>query len=271
MRSRAGFSLPWGVVAMLAAATADAGSSLRSEGHGYYAGTIGYNWADELWDEDGNRQPSTCRSTYESFSHYAEWGRSYYHTLFGQVGLAHAACGQDAETGVSDLKLGIRGRINRYLNDRAWELELTIPTRDGGAGGSSVSCGAFELAANAERQHDDVTPWLSLSYGASLRLADAPLVHSWRTKLGASGRIAPRWKWRLGVDHALPLTERDSSDPANELPDCGTDSTSLRGATEIKFQYSKDVTLSCGGSMTFWGEDTRIYRGVYCGYARAWE
>jgi len=271
MPSRSRFSLPLGVLALLVASGADAGSSLRSEGHGYYAGTLGYNWASELWDEDGNRQEASCRNVYESLSNYVEWGKSYYYTLFGQLGLARSACADDSEAGLSDLKLGLRGRINRYLNDRAWELEVTVPTRKGGAGGSSVSCGAFELAANAERQHDDVTPWLSLSYGASLRLADAPLVHSFRSKVGASGPIVQSWKWRLGLEHTMPLTERAGTVAANELPDCGTDSTSLRGGAEIKFQYSKFVTLGCGGGLTFWGEDTRAYRAVYCGYARAWE
>lgn len=259
-------------IALLGAGAAQAGASLRSESHAFYAATLGYNWATQYWDESGDRQDIDCRSVYESFSHYGEYGWSYYHTLFGSVGLAQSECGDGGESGLTDVKAGLRGRINRYLNDRAWEVELTIPTHGGNTvSESSVSCGAFELAGNLERQHDDVTPWLNLSYGTSLRLAQAPLVHSLRGKVGASGPIVPRWKWRMGLEHALPLTERDSPDPNITLPDCGTDSHTVRAATEIKFQYSKVIGVGCGAGLTFWGEDASANRGVYCGLQRLWE
>lgn len=257
-------------VGLLVSASADAGSSLRSEAQAYYNGNVGYTWADRYWDEFGERRDIPCRSEYHSFSHYAEYGYSYYHTLFGQLGLARSSCGDDGESGLSDLKLGVRGRVNRYLNDRAWELELTIPTRDGQVG-ASVSCGAFELAANLERQHEDVTPWLTVGYGASLRLAQAPLVHSMRGKLSASGPVAPRWRWRIGAEHAFPLTERDSPDPARTLADCGTDSQILRAGTELKYQHSRWLGFGCGYGVTFWGVDTSANRGYYCGIARFWE
>jgi len=273
MRSRFGVCLRALAVACggTLAAASHAGSSLRSENHVFYSGTVGYNWATQAWDEDGSRYDTDCRSQYEQFSNYAEWGKSYYHTLYGQLGLARSVCGGDDETGVTDLKAGLRGRINRYLNDRAWELEVTIPTRKGGPGASSVSCGAAELAANVERQHDDVLPWLSVNYGASLRLAESPLEHSLRGKLGASGALAPRWRWRVAVEQAVPLTDHDDSAADLSLPDCGTDASSTRGGGEVKFQWVKNVTLGCGATMTFLGEDTRAYRGIYCGYSKLWE
>jgi hypothetical protein len=263
-------SLAWALVGLMLAGSAQAGSSLRSEAQVFYNGTLGYNWATRYWDQAGDSRDIGCRSTYQSFSHYGEYGWSYYHTLFGAVGLARSACADNQESGLSDLKLGVRGRVNRYLNDRAWELELTVPTHEG-AIGASISCGAYQLAANLERQHDEVTPWLDLSYGTSLRLAQAPLVHSLRGKVGASGPIVPRWKWRLGVEHAFPLTDRDNPDPTTTVPDCGTNSQLLRAGTEIKFQYSRELGFGCGAGLTFWGEDTSANRGVYCGLSRLWE
>lgn len=260
------------VAALLCGPAAHAGASLRSESHAFYAATLGYNWATRYWDEAGDSRDIGCRSEYQSFTHYGEYGWSYYHTLFGSVGLAQSRCADSGESGLTDVKAGIRGRVNRYLNDRAWELELTIPTHGGDTvSQSSVSCSAFELAGNLERQHEDVTPWLSVSYGTSLRLAQAPLVHSLRGKVGASGPIVPRWKWRLGLEHAVPLTERDSPNPNVTLPDCGTDSESLRAGTEIKFQPTRFTGFGCGFGLTFWGEDTSANRGVYCGVTRLWE
>lgn len=258
------------VAAMCLATSALAGAGLRSERQVFYNGTLGYNWAADYWDEDGDRRPIGCTSRYQSLSSYLEYGYSYYHTLFGQLGLAQADCADEKETGLSDLKLGVRGRVNRYLNDRAWELELTIPTRSGDIGRSSVSCGAFELAANLEREHEDAIGRADVGYGVSLRLAEAPLVHSLRGKLGASGPFAPRWGWRLGLDHGIPLTQRDSAGPTN-LPDCGTDSQFVRTGAELKFQQDRLRTWGCGGSVTVWGEDTSVNRGIYCGYSRLWE
>jgi hypothetical protein len=259
-----------GTLALAAAGSAHAGSSLRSESQVFYNGTLGYNWATQYWDEGGESHDIDCRSEYRAFSHYGEYGYSYYHTLFGQAGLAESGCGDDGQSGLSDVKLGLRGRVNRYLNDRAWELELTVPTHEGELG-SSVSCGAFELAGNLERQHDDVTPWLSVGYGTSLRLAQAPLVHSMRGKLSASGPIVPRLKWRLGLEHAWPLTERESPDPTVTLPDCGTDSQTLRAGSEIKFQFTRFIAFGCGAGVTFWGRDATANRGAYCGLSRLWE
>lgn len=256
--------------ALLAPGLSQAGAGLRSEDSVFYNGTLGYHWATQYWDEQRDKRPIGCRSEYLSFSNYLEYGFSYYRTLYGQLGLARATCGNESEAGLGDLKLGVRGRINRYLNDRAWELEVTIPTRGGGIGRSSVSCGAFEFAANLEREHEDALPGVNFTYGSSLRLAQAPLVHSLRGKAGASGAFAPRWRWRFGMEHAVPLTERAATGPT-ALPDCGTDSHSVRLNAEIKFQQSRWITLGCGAGFTAWGEDTSVTRGVYCGFSRLWE
>lgn len=255
---------------LLAAGAAQAGAALRSESEFFYAGTLGRTWATDYWDDDGVRQPIGCESTYDAFSNYAEYGWSYWHTLFAQLGQARARCGAQEDNGLTDLKLGLRGRLNRYRNDRAWELELTVPTQGESVGESNIGCGAWELSAGAEWQHEAVLPGLDAGYGVALRAAEAPLVHSARAKASLSGPLPARLRWRLGADYTRPLTHRDAPGPDFTLPDCGTDSTVWRGAAELKYRWSPAVTLSCGASRALDGEDASINRGAYCTWSRLW-
>lgn len=256
----------------LLAATAHAGAGLRSESQVYYTGTIGHTWATEYWDESGTRLPIGCESTYDVFSNYAEYGWSYFHTLFAQLGQARARCGDDAaENGLTDLQLGIRGRLNRYRNDGAWELQLTVPTQRDSIGESRIGCGAWQLSGGAEWQRDEVLPWLDAGWGLALRAAQAPLVHSARAKASLSGPLAGRFRWRLGADYTRPLTSRDAPGPDLTLPDCGTDSTVWHGAAELKYQWSPAVTLSCGAGRAFDGEDATVNRGWFCSWSRQWD
>lgn len=259
------------VAAAIAASAAQAGAGLRSESEVYYSGTVGHTWATEYWDAAGARHAIGCESTYDVFSSYAEYGWSYYHTLFAQLGQARARCGGAAENGLTDLQVGVRGRLDRYRNDGAWELQLTVPTQSDAIGESNIGCGAWQGSAGAEWQRDEVLPWLDAGWGVAVRAAQAPLVHSARAKASLSGPLPARWRWRLGADYTRPLTHRDATAPNLTLPDCGTDSTVWHGTAELKYQWSKPVTLSCGAGRAFAGEDATINRGWFCTWSRQWD
>jgi hypothetical protein len=259
------------VSAALATGVAHAGSNLRSEGHVHYVGTLGYSTAERRWDQDRNLQDTDCRSAYSNFNHYAEYGYSYYYTVFGQAGLATSQCADSQKSGLSELHLGLRGRLNLYMNDRAWEIEAIVPVHGDQEGRSRIGCSSFGLIGSVERR-DEVVPESEyyVGAGAGVQLWEAPLSHQAFGKLAANGPIAQFWSWGANLKLELPLTDRAGAIVDN-LSDCGTDSKVLRSGVSLRYSLSPLSSASCGLSASLWGEEASQSYGFSCGYSRRWQ
>lgn len=255
--------------AALLCGAAQAASGLRSEKDVLYAASLGYLTATEDWDGAGDLQDNDCRSQYTGLSHYAEYGFNYYYTGFAKLALAESRCADAARTGFSDLKLGLRGRINRYRNDRAWEVEATIPTRRGEVSGRRLGCGAFGVAGNVDFKDEYATNQF-LEYGASVQLWESPLAHQFKANVGGSGYITNRWSWNLGLLGSVPLTD-GSGDPGTLLSDCGTEGRVVRATTGARFKLSDFTSFHCGLTVSLWGRDASRSTGYSCGFARLWK
>lgn len=271
MRSRCGTLLSALATAtfVLGAGPAGAGAALRSEEELLYSVAFAQNWATQTWDDHGDLSDIGCRNTYTGMSHYAEYGYSYYYTLFGNLGLAQSKCGSEDETGLSDLRVGLRGRINRYLNTRGWEVVLTLPLSGQQIGKSRLGCGAFGIAGNVDRKDTLIEDRLKLGYGASVRLWEKPLAHEGRTEVELSGPLWRRLSWSAGVQHSFPLTQVER-DPDGAAADCGTNAQSAKYAADLKYALSNDASMACGYNRAFWGEDTSRGQGMFCAYTYIW-
>lgn len=249
-------------------ATAHAGSYLRSAGELSYSSSLGYTWATRQWDEQRDLQDTDCRREYNYNSHYLEYGASYFHTLFGGLLLANSQCGGDAHTGVGDLRLGVRGRTDRYRNHRAWELIATLPTERGGAS-PRLDCGAHGLAAKYARK-DDVAPGLALSAGAGVQVWEGPLAHEMEAGLGLSGPLpAGRLRWGLSLDARAPL--EDGGAVSADISDCGTRGKLLKAGLRLGATVARDLYMDCGYFRAVWGEDATLSQGFSCGVSRTWQ
>lgn len=271
MLSRCRVCLPAlaGISALFAANAALAGAALRSEEELLYSIALGHNWATQTWDDHGDTQEIGCRNEYTGLSHYLEYGYSYYYTLFGNVGTARSRCADESESGLSDLRLGIRGRLNRYLNTGGWEVVLTAPLSGKQLGTSRIGCGAFGLAGNLDRKDKIVEDRLSIAYGVSLRLWESPLAHEMREEVELSGQITGRLSWSAGVQHGFPLTQADP-DPQGAASDCGTTAQSVKGNAALKYGFTNDQSAECGYGRAVWGEETSRGQSAYCAYTYIW-
>jgi hypothetical protein len=254
---------------LLAAAPAAASSYLLSEGHMYYRAQLGQSQADAAWDAEGRLAELDCTAQRTTLDNTLEWGASYWHTLYGQFGLSESRCGERHHAGVGDITVGARGRLKRYENFRAWEIDATIPLQ---RGAEAVGCGAFGLGASLERS--DRSPYLTVAYGAGLQLWQAPLAHRVRVQAQASGplglrRVSP-WSWQAGLSANAPVVDRPV-DPEARLDDCGTQARQLRAGTGLRYRYSRAVTLSCSLGATLAGADTHRSRTLSCGFSHLWD
>lgn len=268
MQSRVVAQGSW-LAGVLLAGSAHAGSYLHSEGATHYVGTVGYTTATQGWDRDGDTQDLGCRSEYSSFSHYLEHGYSYYHTVFGQTSLAQSRCGDEDKAGLGEVRVGIRGRLNRYLNDRAWEIEATIPSHRDHSGRSRLGCGSFGLGARVARR-DRTAQGYAFSREAGLQFWEQPLAHQFVAKVAASGPVASHWNWTFGLSSELPISD-GAIDPDAVFSDCGTEAKVLRGNASVRFGVSPVSSVSCGTAAALWGEDVSRSRGFYCGYSYLWD
>jgi hypothetical protein len=258
-----------GALGLFAADAALAGAALRSEEELLYSVALGHSWATQTWDDHGDTEDIGCRNEYTGLSHYVEYGYSYYYTLFGNVGTARSSCGSEGENGLSDLRLGIRGRVNRYLNTRGWEVVLTAPLSGEQVGTSRIGCGAFGLAGNLDRKDKLVDDYLSVAYGLSLRLWESPLAHEMREEVELSGRITSRLGWSAGMQHGFPLSDA-RPDPQGAASDCGTTAQSVKANAALKYAFTNDKSATCGYGHAVWGEETSVGRSAYCAYTYIW-
>jgi len=271
MRSRIRVCLPplAGACGLLLATSAEAGAGLRSSGDTLYSTRVGFLAATQRWDGSGTLLDGNCRSEYTSNSHAVEHGYSYYHTVYGQISLAQSQCGDDSKTGLSDLRVGLRGRLNVYENDGAWELEATIPTSHPAPGERRVGCGEVGLAANLHKRHE-LTSSLDADGSASVQFWDAPLAHQFRAAAGLDQKFLRRWSWSAGFQGAVPLNDGEGGTGAL-LSDCGTEGKVVRGVADLKYRQSDFLHLGCGVTHALWGEETNRTRGFSCGFSYLWK
>ena len=109
--------------------TSSATAYMLSEGvHRWTTGLV-YSTADEWFDQNRNRVPQGCTSQNVNWHNQYTYGYSYYYNFFAAAGIGHYQCGVNPKvSGIGDVKVGVRGRLDQYRNGRTWELALLIPT-----------------------------------------------------------------------------------------------------------------------------------------------
>lgn len=118
---------------------------MRSEGETFFKATFGYDSAHQRWDQENNLVDLSCSSNNWTHSQSYEYGLSYYYTAFGSIDLMKRRCGYKTSTGIGDLSLGVRGRLNLYRNGRTWEAALVVPTGHRSYGEAPIGSGLYGL------------------------------------------------------------------------------------------------------------------------------
>lgn len=257
-----------GVACLLASGVAGASSYLLSEDEVYYRGALGQSSATQAFDAAGTLSDLGCTEQRTMLDNQLEYGQSYWHTLFGHVALGQARCGERTRTGVGDLNVGLRGRVNRYLNYRAWEIDATVPLD---RGSDRLGCGAYGVGGNLERA--DRWRYFAVDYGASLQLWQAPLAHRLGLGVQGTGPVGVReytpWSWLVAFSGETPLVKRPV-DPLARANDCGTQSQVVRATTGLRYHMSREVSLGCDFAAVIAGQDVNRTLALSCGYSYLW-
>lgn len=159
------------------ASLAEAGAWLRSEGSALLTTSFNTSSSQASWDDNRKRKSEPCTTERHTLGVHGEYGYSYHHTVFASADISNKRCSDERTVqGLSDLTVGVRGRLDPFRNGRSWELALRLPISGTSADPERPGNGEFGLDA-----------------GVHIRMLPDPYDHArLRQRQGV-------WSWGTGV------------------------------------------------------------------------
>lgn len=135
---------------LMVSSAAVAGNWVRDEGEKSIGANLSYATANQFWNQNRVLGPFAC-GTHDNtgLGLNAEYGLSYHYTLIAQAGLHKISCGANSASGLGDVAVGIRGRLDSLSNGKSWELKLIVPGGYDAAAPIRLGYGEVGLEAGA--------------------------------------------------------------------------------------------------------------------------
>lgn len=216
-------------------ASAFASNWMRSEDELYFTAGLDYDSANARWNRDGDLTDMSCTATNWTHNQSYEYGWSYYRTFFGTLEYMDRRCGDVTDSGLGNLTIGMRGRLNLYRNGRTWETALIIPSQVTSLYGARL--GVFGSFGDIHKVRSKAATNFELGANLYLWEGKAP------EQLGSyiKFNIAPSSESRLftALEGNYALVDRDKvyDTTINQVENYGYDRLSLR------IGYSQKVSL----------------------------
>ncbi len=182
-----------------------AGGYMRSGGQMHLDVGLKLDYGDRFFDKQGHLTSGNCGSAV-SVPLYADYGWSYYTTVFANTSLSYRDCpGSQRAYDLGDTEVGLKRRVDPFSNTLVWHAIAILPTSNIGAvrGSSSRSAG-LDLGLHWQPRHDpydlnhERDPYGgSWGFGAGLRTWAEHLPHELWAYAGY-GRAISLPDWRLG-------------------------------------------------------------------------
>jgi len=240
---------------------------MLSEGQNRYTTGIQYATAKDTFNRFRHRVPQGCTSRDYYWHHSYTYGYSYYYNLFVNGGLANQNCaGRVKVTGVGDIEVGIRGRLNKFRNGRTWELSAIIPTGYDNKRVNRLGFGRFGIWGGVNWSTQN-TGW-EASMPSYLEMGTG-LIY-WFGAPATQTKTYLKWSWRMdkkGINRivlgsTLRLSLRDGTReflPAAPgglgFPRFSNDYDELTLYAKYSHRLSKQWTVSTTVGNTVWGRN----------------
>ncbi len=237
---------------------------MLSEGQHRYTTGVTYATAKDTFNQFRRRVPQGCTSRDISWHHSYTYGYSYYLNLFANGALSNFACGaQPKVTGVGDIQVGIRGRLDKFRNGRTWELATWIPTGYDNQRINRLGFGRFGIWGGVNWSTQN-TGWeasmpsywemgtgIQYWFGSPATQSVSFLKWSWRLDEKGKNRIVLGSKLRLSFRDGTPQF------PAalGGFPRFSNDFDQLRLYAKYSHRLSKHWTVSTTIGNTVWGRN----------------
>jgi len=255
---------------------ANASAWLRSEAESYLTLRAEYSMANQQWDRNGNIEDLGCNLSGRWLSGYYEYGYSYYYTIFGQVSAESRSCGNDRASGVEDVVIGVRGRINPYRNGRAWEVKLFIPSGYSTTSAARIGNGEFGLELAAARRDplivDKVTNFktILIEYGAAIRLWSGPPPEEVLSYVKLTNHLNTLWTLSFLVNGNFSINDGDPTGTSVIPSEPVAGYKLLKGTLELSRRITPKWRAAVGYSAHLSGERVTRERATYVTLSWLW-
>ena len=249
------------------------------------------------FDRSGARYRNTCGASYD-VPIVVEYGYSYYHTLFASTSVSSFSCGAGQKTGLTDVELGVRGRVDLFRNDHIWEVATIIPNYVDPAGGARLPKNyGIRLGLVSSNRINPYQSFMAgdefsmlgqpdvISYGVGLLTwaghipnevsAYAGWVHtitdtSWSNNKGGGWYLSAFLDGTnsLGKTH---MTVAAAVPPARPQRDVHDSYSLIRGYIGLSHPLTQYSTFSISAKQGLWGKNTSSPSGIHFGYSHSWQ
>lgn len=287
---------------MLPAMTCQA-AWMRQEGE--VGATIGLTVSDigEFFDRAGNRVRNTCHGGALDMPIQIEYGASYYHTYYANTSLSAYNCGAPVGaaigqvSGLTDVELGMRGRMDVVKSDHVWELAAIIPSNvdPTGAARQPKNFGV-KFGLNSSDRVDPYQSFMSgdpsslsgpdniFSYGAGVKMWAGHIPNELAGYLGWGHTLSnSAWKEDIGGWHFSARLDGTTSFGKEHNFNPGPGIFPITGVRDVHDHYSLVTghigishSLTQQSSVNFslkkglWGRNMGSPSGIHLGYSKVW-
>lgn len=247
---------------------------MRSEEEGYYKVSLEYDTTNDRWNQDRKLETMSCTPRNWRLSNSYEYGWSYYQTLFGSIDYMNRNCGDNEASGIGDLTLGFRRRLNIYRNGRTWEAAAIIPTGYSTTDTATIGSGLYGLRFGLFGSFGD-KHGVGGEYGSNVELGSN--VYFWEGS--AAEQFSAYLKYNFAAteeshlytalegDFALNNRSNQQATTINPVSDSGYDRVNLR------IGYSRRASLywrvSFEATSVMWGRNTNDSNSVTVNFSRS--
>jgi hypothetical protein len=260
----------------LSAATA----YMLSEGEHRYTTGLQYASATQFFNQLRNRVPQGCTSKDYTWHNSYTYGYSYYYNVFGSVSWINRNCAAAAgSTGIGDVRVGVRGRLDKFRNGRTWELALTIPTGYNNQKVNRLGFGRIGLWGGVA--------WSTQNTGWEQKMPSywevGTGIQLWLGSPATQSRSFVKYSWRLDKHgtHRLSLTGRlnlSFRDGTPTFPVAFAGFPRFAGDFDsgvISAKYSRKLTdkwsIAPAFGLTVWGRNTSASWHADLSITRQWK
>lgn len=253
---------------------------MQSEGDSVGSTGAIYSVADSFWKRDGELVKYSTKQQQGIYYLYYEYGYSYYYTLFTSTAWIYSDRGTTTESGVDDVRLGIRGRLNPFRNGRTWQITAILPVRRWeiagyrpGEGKYGMDAGVFyrslpDLYENpfTEYPHSIWGGGLGATYRSGGVGGELWGYGKWEKQI-----FSPSWNIEIKLSGLSSFTGGESGGVDIYGPN---DSYHYDwAASEISFRYRLSMTSSINLSykQDLWGRNVNKSENIQIGISTTWK
>lgn len=264
---------------LLLPSVASANAWLRSEGEHLIYTSLSYSTSYRYWDRNGDRRDKSDRSKNYGASFHYEYGLSYYYTIYAGTDYAMNTYADEESKGIGDLSLGVRGRINKLRNGRAWHLTAIVPTGYSRDINQRLGYGRFGLEGGVAFQFLDENTKQTIKshgeWGAAVRMYEGPPATQFRTYVKWNQDLSadPQgWgSWAKLEGNFSPLDDGEEEPGVDATSDHFAEYDVVSGEIGLKHPLFTNWSFSAALHKNLWGRNASQSWGARIGLSTSWQ